>query len=296
MKVLSLFSGGGGGDLGLIRAGHTLIAACEKEPHARAVLRHHHPTIPIYHDITEVTREQLATDHVHPDLIFGGTPCQDLSMAGGRAGLDGDKSRLFYEFVRVVDEIAPDWILWENVDGALSSNRGADFARVLGELTGHQPAVPGRWRSGGACRGPKRTVAWRVLDPRGVGVPQRRRRLFALGCVGALGAASVEVLFDAESCDRDSAPRRKTWAEDTGAVAVGTAAALSTGGGVSDHALALTVKHHGDLDSESFVMALDTNRGGVDDNTARAGHLLLQPRSCPPVAGRSATISRGERG
>lgn len=231
MNVLSLFSGGGGGDLGLIRAGHTLIAACEKDPHARAVLRYHHPDIPIYHDVTEVTGARLATDNVHPDLIFGGTPCQNLSVAGDRSGLDGDKSRLFFEFVRVADECAAPWVLWENVNGALFSNRGDDFARVLGGLTGYQPAVPGKWRTGGVCRGPKRTVAWRVLDPRGIGVPQRRRRLFALGCVGTLGAAPVEVLFDAESCDRDSAPRRKTWEESAGAVAVGTDLALTTGGG-----------------------------------------------------------------
>ena len=283
MNVLSLCSGGGLGDHGLKAAGMTVVAACEIDAHARAVLRRHNPDARIYHDIAEVTRGRLDADGIGPiDLVAGGTPCQDLSVAGSRAGLAGERSGLFHEFLRVADEIAPSWVLWENVDGALSCTGGEDFAEVLGGLSGYRPVVPADgWRSGGVCQGPKRAVVWRVLDARGFGVPHRRRRVFVLGGVGALAARAVTVLFEPEASGRDSATRRKE-GPDVAASAGGRSDAFGIGGELSD-APASLAKVRGDLETEALVVtALDTGQGGVDDNDAQGGRLVVQ-RPCEVV-------------
>lgn len=232
MRIGSLFSGGGGGDLGFVRAGHRIVFGCEIDPKSRSVFRYHHPDIPIYHDVREVTRERLKADGVElPDLIMGGSPCQDLSVAGKRAGLGGERSGLFHEQCRVADEVAADWVCWENVAGAFSSNGGHDFAAVLAGLTGHAPAVPKRgWRTGGVCVGPRRVAVWRVLDAQNFGVPQRRRRVFVVAGPRALARRVVEVLLEPESSERDSAKGGKSW-EDL-AAATGGRAATSSGGGV----------------------------------------------------------------
>lgn len=155
MRIGSLFSGGGGGDHGFAQAGHEIVFGCEIDSKARAVFRRHHPNIPIYHDVREVTLERLQADGIAvPDMVFGGSPCQDLSIAGSRAGLDGERSGLFTEQCRIADELDAPWVCWENVVGALSSNRGADFAAVLEGITGHRPERPKRgWQTGGGlCR------------------------------------------------------------------------------------------------------------------------------------------------
>lgn len=257
MKIGSLFSGGGGGDLGFINAGHTLVFGCEIDPKARSVLRYHHPDLPIYHDVREVTRERLIADGIElPDLIMGGSPCQDLSVAGKRAGLGGERSGLFHEQCRVADELAADWVCWENVAGAFSSNGGHDFAAVLAGLTGHTPAVPKRgWRTGGVCVGPRRVAVWRVLDAQNFGVPQRRRRVFVVAGPRALARRVVEVLFEPESSERDSAKGGKSW-EDIAAATGGRAATSSGGGGLTEIAQCLTARTGSrfDLETESFVL------------------------------------------
>ena len=231
MKIGSLFSGGGGGDHGLVAAGHQLLFACEIDKHARSVLRYHNPDLHIYTDVREVTRERLESDGIEfPDLIIGGSPCQDLSVAGNRAGLGGERSGLFHEQCRIADELATPWVVWENVVGAFSSNKGADFAEVLGGLTGNTPTVPAKgWRTGGVCVGPKRVAVWRVLDAQNFGVPQRRRRVFVVAGSRALARRVVEVLFEPESSERDpkaSGKARKETAAETGG-RIGTA----SGGG-----------------------------------------------------------------
>jgi DNA (cytosine-5)-methyltransferase 1 len=215
MKVGSLFSGGGGGDHGLIAAGHQFLFACEIDKNARSVLRHHNPDLKIYNDVREVTRDRLESDGIElPDLIIGGSPCQDLSVAGGRAGLGGERSGLFHEQCRIADELGVDWVIWENVVGAFSSNKGADFAEVLGGLTGNTPAVPAKgWRTGGVCVGPKRVAVWRVLDAQNFGVPQRRRRVFVVCGPRGMARRVVEVLFEPESIERDPKTSNKSGEE-----------------------------------------------------------------------------------
>jgi DNA (cytosine-5)-methyltransferase 1 len=178
MRVLSLFSGAGGLDLGLEAAGMTIVGHCEIDRAARQVLRRRWPLTPLHDDVTTLDPEEFRG---RVDLVAGGSPCQDLSVGGRRGGLDGARSGLFWHQCRVADRSDAPWVLWENVAGALSSNDGADFAAVLWGLTGALPGVPdGGWRTAGVVVGPKRSAVWRVLDARWYGVAQRRRRVFVV--------------------------------------------------------------------------------------------------------------------
>lgn len=256
MRVGSLFSGGGGGDLGLRNAGHEVVFGCEIDPKARSVLRYHHPDVPIYHDVKEVTYDRLVADGIAiPELIMGGSPCQDLSVAGRRGGLDGARSGLFWEQCRIADECSAEWVLWENVPGAFSSNKGADFAEVLYGLTGHRPIVPDKgWKSGGICVGPKRAAVWRVLNAQAFGVPQRRRRIFVIAGPRTLGRKLAGVLFESESSDRDSPSSSKTEPKVTSSSTqrFGT----SSVGAATDIAQCLTTKtgSRNDPNTESFIV------------------------------------------
>ncbi len=264
MNVLSLFSGCGGMDLGLANAGMTHVGMCEIDPTARSVLARHWPDVPIWEDVTDVhacscvrlPEHQLgADDRVRPgarnegvtpgrcvdcggisrgttvDVVAGGSPCQDLSVAGRRAGLDGGRSGLFWHQCRIADSVAAPWVLWENVAGAFSSNDGADFAAVLWGLTGTLPDVPdGGWRTAGVVVGPKRTAVWRLLDARWFGVAQRRRRVFVVA--GPRGQCRPEVLLEPEGVRGNPAPGREAGA----IVAALTANGVGAGGGPDDNA------------------------------------------------------------
>jgi DNA (cytosine-5)-methyltransferase 1 len=155
----SLFDGIGCFSLGLQRAGMSPSWLVEIENDCRRVTAKHFADVPQYADIRHCGKHNLAK----VDVIVGGFPCQDLSVAGKRRGLSAERSGLFYEMVRVVDELRPAFLVWENVPGLLSSNRGRDFLSVLVSLD--------RIGFGGA---------WTVLDARYFGVPQRRRRLFGV--------------------------------------------------------------------------------------------------------------------
>ncbi len=231
MKVLSLFSGVGGFDIGLERAGMQVVAQCEIDPFCQRVLAHHWPEVSRYGDVRDIglgpcERDQqgqqddhearqpdvariryvgrLSTDGLHEpavgrdashraeggrsqlpghiDLICGGFPCQDLSVAGKRAGLDGERSGLWFEFQRILQELRPSWALIENVPGLLSSNSGRDFAVILDGL--------------GECG--FSGIAWAVLDSQHFGVPQRRRRVYVVA--GPSRRSVEQVLSLCESC------------------------------------------------------------------------------------------------
>jgi DNA (cytosine-5)-methyltransferase 1 len=137
------------------------------------VLEKHWPDVRRHRDVREVGKHNLES----VDLICGGFPCQDLSIAGNRKGLSGERSGLWFEFERIINEIEPKWIIIENVPGLLSSNKGKDFAVII------------RWlaeRGYGVC--------WRIFDAQYFGVPQRRRRLFIVGSFG--NGNSAKVLFE----------------------------------------------------------------------------------------------------
>lgn len=203
MKALSLFAGVGGFELACERADIQVVAHCEIDKSARSVLRRHFPDALSFDDVRTLTADDLRRADAVPDLICGGFPCQDLSVAGRRAGLAGARSGLFYEIARLAAELRPRWLVLENVPGILSSNDGRDMGAVLGTLG----ELGYGW-------------AYRVLDAQHFGVPQRRRRVFIVGCLGDR-AAPVEVLLEPEGSDGDPAPRSEA---RTG---VATGAALS---------------------------------------------------------------------
>ncbi|KKW92659.1 DNA cytosine methyltransferase [Sphingobium chungbukense] len=135
LRVLDLFSGIGGFSLGLERTGgFETVAFCEIEEFPRRVLAKHWPEVPCYHDVRELTADALARDGIAVDVICGGFPCQDLSEAGQRAGIDGERSGLWREFARLIGEIRPAFAIVENVPELLSGAGGEWFARVLGDL------------------------------------------------------------------------------------------------------------------------------------------------------------------
>ena len=173
MRVLSLFSGVGGFDMGLEAAGMVTVFQCEIDKHATSVLDHHWPNVPKWGDITTLTGAHILEATGGVDVVAWGSPCQDLSVAGKRAGLAGQKSGLFYQGIRIIKELreltngkSPTWSIWENVAGALSSNRGADFGQVLYEM-----AEAGAFFS-----------EWALLDAQYFGIPQRRKRVFLTTC------------------------------------------------------------------------------------------------------------------
>lgn len=201
MKAISLFSGVGGFELGFERAGIETVLQAERDPWALEVLARHWPRTERVTDVRDVGRGLLQRGHgdatiaVYPggggdggqsragsiDIVYGGFPCQDLSVAGKRAGLGGERSGLWFEFERVLRELRPRWAVIENVPGLLSSNQGRDFAVILDGLDdlGFD-------------------VAWAVLDAQHFGVPQRRRRVFIVA--GPRGRGPEQVLSICESC------------------------------------------------------------------------------------------------
>lgn len=210
LRFAELFAGAGGLSMGLERAGWACAWHAELADAPRAILSHRWPGIPLYGDVLELDGAALAATHGPIDLLTGGSPCQDLSVAGKRAGMtrgSGTRSSLFFEQMRLWDETGADLCLWENVDGARSSNHGKDFGEVLRAFVGAAVPVPSDgWRSAGVAAGPVGVAAWRVLDAQYFGVAQRRRRVFVLGTrTGRVDPA--EVLSLAESVRGDSPSR-----------------------------------------------------------------------------------------
>jgi len=170
MKVLSLFSGVGGFDMGLENAGMKTVFQCEWDKHANSILHKHWPDVPKWDDVSTLTGKHILAHAPVIDVVAWGSPCQDLSVAGKRAGLEGGRSGLFHEGIRIIKELQeesngqyPRISIWENVVGALSSNRGADFGIILDQMA-----------EAGALE-----IEWSVVDAQHW-VPQRRRRVFVI--------------------------------------------------------------------------------------------------------------------
>ncbi len=135
MKVLDLFAGIGGFTIGLERAGFETAAFCEIDPYAQKVLRKNWPGVPIYDDVRTITAERLISDGIRVDVITGGFPCQDISVAGHQAGIEGERSGLWSECARLIGELRPRYAIFENVTNLLNGERGAWFKRVLWDIS-----------------------------------------------------------------------------------------------------------------------------------------------------------------
>lgn len=217
MTLGSLFDGSGGFPLGGVLAGITPIWASEIEPFPIRVTTARFPNMKHYGDITTIKGSELEP----VDIISFGSPCQNLSVAGKREGLDGDRSSLFYEAIRIIKEMReatngkyPRYIVWENVPGAFSSNKGEDFKAVLNEICkvkDEQVSIskPSKWENAGRIMGDGYSIAWRLFDAQFWGVPQRRQRIYLVADFD--GGSAGKILFESEGLSGYSAQGFKSW-------------------------------------------------------------------------------------
>ena len=220
----SLFSGSGGFELGGLLCGIEPLWASEIEPFPIRVTSKRFPNVKHLGDISAIKGAEIEP----VDIITFGSPCTDMSVAGKRAGLDGEQSVLFYEAIRIITEMRcktngqyPRYAVWENVPGAFSSNKGEDFKAVLEAFISvitpdAQVPLPekGRWSYADILLGDGWSVAYRTIDAQYFGVPQRRRRIFLVA--DFRGASAGEILFEQQGLSRDFAPSGSPWQGTTG--------------------------------------------------------------------------------
>ena len=220
----SLFDGSGGFPLGGLLAGITPVWASEIEPFPIRVTTKRLPFMKHYGNISAMDGGRIEP----VDIITFGSPCQDMSIAGRRDGLDGSRSSLFYEAVRIIKEMRcatdgkyPRWICWENVPGAFSSNKGQDFKAVLEAVIGiaepnAQVPMPEkeRWPYADLYMGDGWSVAYRTLDAQYWGVPQRRRRIYLVADLA--GGSAGKILFESEGLSGYSAEGFRSWQRAAG--------------------------------------------------------------------------------
>lgn len=184
-----MFSGIEAASLAWKQLGWECVAFSEIEKHPCSVLAHHYPDVPNLGDITQITQQQIESLG-HVDAVVFGFPCQDLSQAGKRAGLETEegevtRSGLFYTAMRIVRWSKARWAIAENVPGIFTNKKGADFAAVAGEMAGANPDIPkGGWKNSGFILGRDGLVEWATLDAQYFGIPQRRRRVFIIRDIG----------------------------------------------------------------------------------------------------------------
>ena len=223
----SLFDGSGGFPLGGLISGITPVWASEIEPFPIRVTTKRLPFMKHYGDIS-----QMDGGKIEPvDIITFGSPCTDMSVAGKRAGLDGQQSVLFYQAIRIIKEMRcathgkyPRWICWENVPGAYSSNAGRDFQAVLEAVIGvaeQDAQVPmpekGKWSHADCYMGDGWSVAYRTLDAQYWGVPQRRKRIYLVADFA--GRSACDILFKSEGVSGYSAEGFRSWQRAAGSAA-----------------------------------------------------------------------------
>lgn len=256
----SLFDGSGGFPLGGLLSGITPVWASEIEPFPIRVTTKRLPFMKHYGDVSRMDGRKIEP----VDIITFGSPCQNMSIAGRREGLDGSRSSLFYEAVRIVKEMRcatdgryPRYIVWENVPGAFSSNKGADFQSVLEEICsvkGYEidPARPERWANAGEIVADDFSLAWRVFDAQYWGVPQRRKRIYLVADFA--GGSAGKILFESEGVSGYTPQGFRPWQGTAGTFEEGSGASgcvcLNDQGGsrmdvTEDVAATLRAENHG---------------------------------------------------
>jgi len=248
LTAIGLFEGVGGFTLGAQHSGIHTVCAVEKDPNCQTLLSKRFPETVLWDDVTTFNKEvfhELTGQH-RVDVIYGGSPCQDVSVAGKGAGLAGERSGLWFQMYRILKEFAPSYFVFENVKGLLSSNEGRDFAAVL---------------SGMADCGFR--LCWRICDSQHWGLAQRRKRVFVVGHLRDGRAA--EILFESQSMSENTQKSRQTKQE-----APRVAGTIPASGGglnkpigqgnetdfyIPTKSMCLNVKkgHRTDAESETFV-------------------------------------------
>ena len=267
MRYLSVCSGIEAASAAWHDLGWTPVAFSEIEPFPSAVLAQRFPSVPNWGDMTKF-KEWPDAD---VDVLVGGTPCQSFSVAGLRKGLDDPRGSLMLVFLAIAARYRPQYVVWENVPGVLSSGGGRDFGSFLGAL--------GQLGYG---------WAYRVLDAQWFGVAQRRRRVFVVGCAGDQRRAA-QVLFEREGVRRDPAPRRAAGQRPAPSVAARTRG----GGGLgTDHETETLIAFHPTQEpissTDGTTHAMGTgSKGGVATVAVAAAMQVrrLTPRECERLQG-----------
>lgn len=259
MRYLSVCSGIEAASCAWQPLGWEAIAFSEIEPFPCRVLQHRFPDVPNLGDMIKINGENYRGA---VDLLVGGTPCQDFSVAGKRAGLDGERSGLARDFARLLREIRPRWFVWENVPGAFSTHSGRDFGTFI-------------WTLAECGYG----IAWRVLDAQFFGVPQRRRRIFLVGYLGDWRPSGAVLFEPASLCGNTPESRKKR-----PGITQSLTGCLGAGGADDNRAQAgfyvpstckslLSSNQRGDYETENFIAAPVTTRGYAD-NAAQESKLI----------------------
>lgn len=311
----SLFDGSGGFPLGGLMAGITPVWASEVEPFPIRVTTKRLPFMKHYGDITAMDGGK-----VEPvDIITFGSPCQDMSVAGRRDGLDGSRSSLFYEAVRIIKKMRcatggkyPRYIVWENVPGAFSSNKGEDFKAVLEAVIGivqpdTQVPMPekARWSYADLYMGDGWSVAYRTFDAQYWGVPQRRRRIYLVADLA--GRSAGKILFESEGLSGYSAEGFRSWQRAAGSLetCIGAAGFDGYNGSLTDETVATLGVNCGMSTGRNGVVLNDQggDRMEVSENVAATlraethGHLPCVVESagfCTEHSAKSRTIGYEE--
>jgi DNA (cytosine-5)-methyltransferase 1 len=289
----SLFDGSGGFPLGGLISGIVPVWASEIEPFPIRVTTKRLPFMKHYGDVSRLNGADLEP----VDIITFGSPCQDMSVAGRRAGLDGSRSNLFYEAVRIAKEMRnatngryPTWLCWENVPGAFSSNGGCDFKAVLDEIRRvKDPEAdtprPARWPNAGCILADDHSIAWRVFDAQYWGVPQRRKRIYLVADLA--GQRAGKVLFESEGLSGYTPQGFRSWQGTTGTAEEGThPAGVGTDGynGAIDTVAATLGVNCGMSTGRNGVMVLNDQGGQfMDVSVDVSGTLRSQMSGHPPA-------------
>ena len=260
MKYVSVCSGIEAATVAWHPLGWKPVAFSEIEPFPCAVLKHHYPDVPNLGDMTQSDQWEIENG---VDALVGGTPCQSFSLAGNRGGMDDPRGQLAVKFFDIVRKCKPTWIVWENVPGVLSSNKGRDFGLFLSEM--------------GKCG---YGFAYRILDAQYFGVPQRRRRVFVVGHLGDW-RPSAAVLFERQSLCGNLAKSGKTREDIAKCLTRGASQRCDA---ETETMIPVLVPN------DSKIGCLDSERGAskITHQTCANGHLL-------PVVCKSFTVADARR-
>ena len=293
----SLFDGSGGFPLGGILAGIKPVFNSEIEPFPIRVTEKRLPEVKHYGDVNKLNGADLPP----VDIITFGSPCQDMSIAGKRTGLDGSRSGLFYQAIRIIKEMRcksngkyPRYAVWENVCGAFSSNKGEDFQAVLESFCSVKgceidAARPAKWHNAGEILGDDFSIAWRVFDSQYWGIPQRRKRIYLVAdfndrCAG-------KILFESEGLSGYSAESFRSWQAAARSITQGSGASGigidGYNGAVSDKAATLGI-NCGMSTGRNGAIVLNDQGGDRMDVTEEKTCTLRAESHHPPVVMESA--------